>query len=101
MLLIFDQRVVAYVFTRLVAYAMRYLKDIPHPQAKIGLYSWNGKYIVKIEAGPYEQTYKVAEFDISGPDEVETLLSPHFMERVLARFQEMDKDWGDAIDGTY
>lgn len=80
---------------------MRYLKDIPHPQAKIGLYSWNSKYIIKIEAGPYEQTYKVAEFDVSGPEEVETLLSPLFMERVLVRFQEMDKDWGDAIDASY
>lgn len=78
---------------------MRYIKDLPHPQIKIGLYSWNSKYIVKIEAGPYEQTYKLAEFDVTGPDEVEALITEPFIASVLARFQQMDKDWSEAIDG--
>ncbi|HEY0109177.1 MAG TPA: hypothetical protein VGB67_06060 [Fibrella sp.] len=77
---------------------MRYLKDIAHPQLKIGLYTWNNKYIVKIEAGPYEQTYKVAEFDVTGPDEVESLLSAPFLASVLTRFQQMDKDWTETMN---
>ena len=76
---------------------MRYLKDIAHPQLKIGLYAWNSKYIVKIEAGPYEQTYKVAEFDVTGPDEVESLLSESFLASVVSRFQQMDADWTETM----
>lgn len=76
---------------------MRYLKDIAHPHLKIGLYAWNSKYIVKIEAGPYEQTYKVAEFDVAGIEEVEALLSETFLVTVANRFQQMDADWTEAI----
>ena len=76
---------------------MRYLRDITHPQLKIGLFAWNGKYIVKIEAGPYEQTYKVAEFDVTGPDAIDGLLSESFLASVVARFQQMDADWTTAL----
>jgi hypothetical protein len=72
---------------------MRFVQDIPHPQFRIGLYAWNGKYIVKIEAGPYEQTYKVSEMDLSSADDVTTMLDNPFLERVRQRFQDMDADW--------
>jgi hypothetical protein len=78
---------------------MRYIKDIAHPQVKISLYSWNSKYIVKIEAGPYEQTYKVAEYDVPSPDAIDNLLTASFLEKVIARFQDMDQDWGEAVEG--
>ncbi|WP_375445585.1 hypothetical protein [uncultured Fibrella sp.] len=79
---------------------MRYIKDISHAQLKISLFAWNSKYIVKIEAGPYEQTYKVAEFDVTGPDDVESLLTDSFIASVLTRFQQMDQDWTEAMN-TY
>ena len=72
---------------------MRFIQDIPHPQVKIGVYAWNGKYIVKIEAGPYEQTYKVSEMDISGIDSVHAMLDEPFLTGVIRRFGEMDADW--------
>ncbi len=72
---------------------MRFVQDIPNSQFRIGLYAWNGKYIVKIEAGPYEQTYKISEMDITDPDAVPTMLDVEFMNRVAQRFQEMDADW--------
>lgn len=75
---------------------MRFVQDIPHPQFRIGLYAWNGKYIVKIEAGPYEQTYKISEMDISDPDAVPTMLDTPFLTRVAQRFQEMDADWQET-----
>lgn len=78
---------------------MRFIHDIPHPQFRIGLYAWNGKYIVKIEAGPYEQTYKVSEMDITGgTDAVQTMLDEPFLNRVSVRFQEMDRDWQETGD---
>ena len=72
---------------------MRFVQDIPHPQFRIGLYAWNSKYIVKIEAGSYEQTYKISEMDIIDPDGVPTMLDALFLNRVAQRFQEMDTDW--------
>ncbi|AQG79222.1 hypothetical protein [Spirosoma montaniterrae] len=77
---------------------MRYVQDIPNPQFKIGLYAWNGKYIVKIEAGPYEQTYKISELDVSSADEVLLLLDEPFLSRVAGRFRDMDLDWQQSAD---
>lgn len=78
---------------------MRFVHDIPHPQFRIGLYAWNGKYIVKIEAGPYEQTYKISEMDVTGgTDDVQAMLDETFLARVTARFQEMDRDWQETGD---
>ncbi|MBD2700263.1 hypothetical protein IC229_06440 [Spirosoma sp. BT702] len=75
---------------------MRFVQEIPHPQFRIGLYAWNGKYIVKIEAGPYEQTYKVNEMDLLQPDAVPSLLDVAFLEKVTQRFREMAIDWQET-----
>ncbi len=72
---------------------MRFVQDIPHPQFRIGLYAWNGKYILKIDAGPYEQTYKVSEMDIVEQADVLTLLDDDFLQRVADRFRDMATDW--------
>lgn len=72
---------------------MRFVQDIPHPHFRIGLYAWNNKYIVKIDAGIYEQTYKISELDVSDLDAVMTLLDEAFLGRVATRFREMDADW--------
>jgi hypothetical protein len=72
---------------------MRFVQDIPHPQFRIGLYAWNSKYIVKIEAGPYEQTYKVSELDVADLADVITMLDESFLAGVAQRFQAMDTDW--------
>ena len=76
-----------------LAKLMRFVQDIPHPQFRIGLYAWNSKYIVKIEAGPYEQTYKVAELDVSTQEDVLKMLDGAFLGQVAQRFGAMDADW--------
>lgn len=72
---------------------MRFVEDIPHPHFRIGLYAWNNKYIIKIDAGLYEQTYKVGELDVSDLDAVRAMLDDAFLSRVAGRFREMDADW--------
>lgn len=77
---------------------MRYLRDIPHPTLKIGVYAWNQKHIVKIEAGPFEQTYKLADIDLTDPNpDLATLLDADFLARVEARFQDMARDWYELM----
>jgi hypothetical protein len=72
---------------------MRYIRDIRNPEFKIGLYQWNGKYIIKIEAGGYyEQVYKVEESELTSDQEVDSLLDPDFMLAVSRRFEQMHAD---------
>ncbi|WP_420148025.1 hypothetical protein [Spirosoma sp.] len=72
---------------------MRFVQDIPHPHFRIGLYAWNSKYIVKIEAGLYEQTYKINELDLTDSSALSSMLDEPFLNRVALRFQEMNADW--------
>ncbi len=77
---------------------MRYLKDIPHNQYKIGLYQWNGKYIIKFEAGGhYEQIYKIDETDFESVAEVESILDEKFVITISKRFQEMHADTQESM----
>jgi hypothetical protein len=77
---------------------MRYLHDIPNPHFKIGLYAWNNRYILKIEAGIYEQIYKIDQTDVVNPDALPTLLDERFLEQLTARFRQMAQDWSETIE---
>jgi len=69
---------------------MRVVGEIPHPVCKITVFSWNGKYLIKLERGSIEQTFKVREMDVSGEADIRTLLNEGFMQKALARFDEME-----------
>ena len=79
---------------------MRHVADIPHPAVKITLLAWNGKFLLKLEQGNLEQTYKVAELDLlTGTDaEVRELLDEEFLAAAIARFQAMRADLQAAFD---
>lgn len=72
---------------------MRVIEEIPHPQLKITIFSWNEKYILKVEAGQYEQSYKISELDVVGVDEVKEMITPEFLEKVMTRFTAMSNDF--------
>jgi hypothetical protein len=73
---------------------MRVLKEfLLTNEIKATLFSWNGKYIAKLEKGLLEQTYKVSETDVSGLQEVEDWLSGSaFKTRVETIFDQMDEN---------
>jgi hypothetical protein len=73
---------------------MRVLKEfLLTNEIKATLFSWNGKYIAKLEKGLLEQTYKVSETDVSGLQEVEDWLSgSEFKTRVETIFDQMDEN---------
>lgn len=77
---------------------MKQLADIPHPSCKITLYAWNNKYIVKVEQGMLEQTYKVSELEVLGEVDVREMVSEAFLEKVLKRFEAMQADWEMAME---
>lgn len=75
---------------------MRIVKEIPHPRFKITVFSWNSKYIVKIEDAHLEQVYKIPESEILSLDELEGMLSTPFLLKCLERFAQMGHDFNEA-----
>ena len=69
---------------------MRVVKEIPHPACKITVFSWNQKFLIKLEQGDFEQTFKVSEMDVL-EQELEEILSESFVNQALQRFEDMQK----------
>ncbi len=54
----------------------------------------NQKFIIKLERGAYEQTYKLSEMDVTdGVNGVFQLLDETFIAQALVRFDTMDMDF--------
>ena len=68
---------------------MRIIDTISHPQLKISIFQMNGKYMVKFEAGPYEQTFKVDEMEVSGLEGLKSKVTNELLVEVAAVFRAM------------
>ncbi len=77
---------------------MRTIAEISHSACKITVFSWNSKYLIKLEKDMLEQTYKVSEWEVSGADDLRKLLDEAFMGQVLKRFEEMEVSFHQALD---
>jgi len=75
---------------------MRVVTEVPHPAVKITIFSWNDKYLIKLERGPLEQTYKISEMDILDEAEIVKLIDEAFINAALQRFTEMGKSLQEA-----
>ena len=79
---------------------MRTVESIAHPRCQITLFAWNGKYLLKFEQPLLEQTFKVAELDVTSVDEVLALARDEpFVASVLRRFDEMRAALRAGLDG--
>jgi hypothetical protein len=76
---------------------MRIIGEVPHPLCKITLFSWNAKYLVKLERGLIEQTFKVPELEVTGDEDIKEMLKGDFLQKALLRFDEMDDSLGQAL----
>lgn len=77
---------------------MRIIAEMPHPDCKISIFSMNGKFLIKLEQGGLEQTYKLAEADVTdGVNGVFQILDDEFMELAVARFKAMRQDFHAAF----
>jgi hypothetical protein len=68
---------------------MRIVGNIPHPSISITIFHMNAKYIVKMEAGPMEQSFKFNEEHCSGIEDVKKMIDEEFIRKAHARFNEM------------
>ena len=76
---------------------MRVVGEIPHSDWKITIFSWNNRYLIKLEQGLLEQTFKVNEFDISGESEIYRIVDQAFIQEALQRFAEMSRSLRQAM----
>lgn len=76
---------------------MRVIDEISHPRFKIQIFSYNSKYIVKIELGQFEQSFKIGEIDVMGLEDVKNMITEEFLKNCLNRFVEMREDWDKSF----
>jgi hypothetical protein len=72
---------------------VRTIAEIPHHTFKISIFSYNSKYIVKIELSQYEQSFKINEADVVGLEDVKKMITDKFLEKCMDRFLTMREDW--------
>jgi hypothetical protein len=75
---------------------MRLVKQIPHERYLIQIHQYNGKFILKIELGGYEQLFKIAESEVD-IEKLEINLSDVFLKNCFDRFLSMRSDWEDLV----
>ena len=69
---------------------MRVVVEIPHKECKITVFAWNNRYLIKLEQGMLEQTFKVNEYDLDGESELFKIIDNTFIQEALNRFEDMD-----------
>jgi hypothetical protein len=75
---------------------MRVVGEIPHPELKITIFHWNNRYLIKLEAGPFEQTFKIEEYDLSSEEEIKSIVNEEFIQQSIIRFSDMAKSLTQA-----
>ena len=75
---------------------MRIIGEIPHPDCRITLFAWNNRYIIKLEKGYLEQTFKIDQFDLSSEKDLNALVHEGFIRDALTRFDAMQ----ESLRGT-
>jgi hypothetical protein len=67
---------------------MRVVNEITLPNLKITIFNWNNKYLIKLEDGPFEQTFKLDELDILESD-INKIFDSEFIDEAIKRFKDM------------
>ena len=76
---------------------MRVVGEIPHPDCKITLLSWNNRYLIKIEQGLFEQTFKINVADLTSDSELMEMVDEQFISECLDRFPKMHESLVSAM----
>ncbi|MBT1699360.1 hypothetical protein KK083_20860 [Fulvivirgaceae bacterium PWU4] len=75
---------------------MRVIHERTHQGCRITFFAWNNRYIIKLEEGTLEQTFKVDQFDIQNEQELLKLVDAEFVQQAMNRFLEMGRSLYEA-----
>lgn len=76
---------------------MRIVGRIPHPSITISIFEYNEKYTLKLEAGPMEQSYKIAKQQVGSVDNMKQLADAPFLQECLKHFNAMYLSWKQTV----
>jgi hypothetical protein len=68
---------------------MRVVGTIPHPSIGITIFNMNDKFILKLEAGPMEQSFKFNADEVKGIEDIKKIIDEDFLKKAIDRFNEM------------
>ena len=75
---------------------MRIIRESNTSQYKITIFDWNNRYLIKVESGYFEQTYKIDKWDIT-EDGLNNLLDSTFFLEAGEIFQSMEKTLSESL----
>ncbi len=76
---------------------MRVVVEIPHKECKITVFAWNNRYLIKLEQGMLEQTFKVNEYDLDGESELYKIIDQTFIQEAINRFEDMNSSLRQSL----
>lgn len=76
---------------------MRTVREFSQSDCKITIFSWNNRYLIKLEQGLLEQTFKVPEMDVTSEEDLVSLLDAEFIHQAAARFDQMGQSLHEAM----
>jgi hypothetical protein len=76
---------------------MRVIKEFSFPEFKVTVFSWNNRYLLKLEQGLLEQTFKVDQFDVTDEQHLLKILDAEFVHHAAERFLEMNQSLQQAL----
>jgi hypothetical protein len=76
---------------------MRVIGEIPHSFCRITLFSWNDRYLIKLEHGFFEQTFKINTTELTSEKELFTIIDQKFIEEAVSRFDLMAQSLQEAL----
>jgi len=68
---------------------MRIIAEYAHPYFKVTVFHWNQRFLIKVEDGSFEQTYKIHESEIT-LEEIPEYLNESFYNKVQDIFLLMN-----------
>lgn len=77
---------------------MRIVGEIPNPHCKITIFQWNNRYLIKLETGLLEQTFKIDQFEIFDEKDLQKIVNGPFLKQALNRFSDMEKSLREALE---
>ncbi len=77
---------------------MRVVGTQIHDQCNITYFHWNNRYLIKLEAGPFEQTFKIEEYNLSSEADLKLIVDESFISQAMKRFEEMARSLGASVE---
>jgi hypothetical protein len=75
---------------------MRVIHERSHQGCRITFFSWNNRYLIKLEEGFLEQTFKIDQFDLENEQELLRVVDSEFLQQAIDRFMDMGQSLHEA-----